>query len=124
MNCSGNEFGDDGGFCVYGNANDIADECNNNSDCNGGEFCDNQGYCRLSSNGNRGNGRVCDFKQCTNKGNQDLCQCNLKNSRCVKGSSVGANTCPYVDNTDRNGCCVPGAGANMFLAEEILGEEE
>jgi len=37
VNCSGNEFGSDGGFCVRGNANDIADECNNNGDCDNGE---------------------------------------------------------------------------------------
>jgi len=38
VNCSGNEFDNDGGFCVRGNANDNADECNNNGDCNNGEY--------------------------------------------------------------------------------------
>ena len=93
------------------------------------EFCDNQGYCRRRFNGDRGNDRgVCDYKQCTKKSNQDLCQCNLNNSRCEKGSKVPPNTCDFIENTDENGCCIPGAGANMFLADEIqdqdFGEEE
>jgi len=127
VNCSGDEFGNDGGFCVY--ENDNADECNNKNDCNNDEFCDNQGYCRRRFNGDRGNDRgVCDYKQCTKKSNQDLCQCNLNNSRCAKGSEPGANTCSFNEDSNMNGCCVPGAGANMFLADEIqdqdFGEEE
>merc|ERR1719183_386941 len=59
---------------------------------------------------------------------QDKCQCDLNNSHCVIGSKAPPNTCDFIPDSDENGCCVPGRGANMFLAEEIqdqdFGEEE